>query len=1218
VGNTDIYKLGFLEAYQKVGEVIDMDERRFRTIEAQTYAIYTIFGNGVLDDDPLNPSWRIQNVPGDETGQVVQITSGQGHVAWKSARTTVTVQVKLPPPSGSTTGNVYTFWIYARANETTHDKRTVEFVASTVEISDPDNYIGLGAVVVDYSFTPPTVTCYNDAEHGRVNISLFNTLASLINKHKHIGGANNPSRIDLGLHVQGKLDGSFLENLDLGTVTKGNLAPERLPKISHTILADIGTLTHPEIDSLLEAIENPSSYRLSDLHIANLLQLVLALKKQTGLDTIDEKLINAVFYSPGYNADDHLVSYYSTFASYGLSGVVSPFVPGPNGAGKVDLAIIEKTIHEIYGTNPSAVSSDVIVWTTDLDFTTALDDHQTRINSPEPFPHDIVVSGEGVDGELDIDVPLNYKGVTSTNLDASSNSFDWDGGYKFIDLKTEAAMVPPPPPTLPAPAFDNEFIDNYNVERYFYGTFTSTLDFSSRTKLGIGWGLSADSHPGDVFIYLLYDEGTPIEIIKNGTTTTINISSLVTLRDGDLQTSTTRMYRAINLSEFNVSDMTKITGIGVAWKTANGWDGQEVDFYLLYPNDDEISTIENPNLAVVEKRQVLPDVTSAIFVWNDSLHAETAELVIRFDSGFTTTTYSLLNWDVTLPTNTQVKFRTRSGDDDTNMGVYYDVDPDTHLIDPNSSVGQYFDIHVKLISAPDLVDAPSVQTLSLAFEGPGAPTVKTWDKKLTDLSTEQTGWMEGRKFVNITIGDDYVDGLLTKNSLILTDNSGVGEFLYIRDDNSYSAFNLDGSDEASYQSGETLYTTPYQAWNGGVRTGFENPLDFVVLSDKSVVFADTDNDRLVHVDMDGNFIRAIQGNVRLRNIDRDFVALTADYNPRLGKLWITFSQNITISDKSKIYLQSDQNSISFSVSDVNCVPFAPIDNKSATIQATFSNTFTDLINSWTSPIKILILDGAVTSAGSGGGTGGNGGSPGSGDSGSSECPPPGLFEVFGDGNLTGELKCFDGLEDNTASSVDSGDFNGDGEITSVLQGPGGQVSNVTLSVFSGEVVHYNLFNPVSVQVFEDTGAWVVGTAGADTVAKFDSSSVVSWTIPTTLVALREGFGGSAYLLDNGNVLIAAPASDADGAKGTLMVVNRTNGNVPLFSVPIDGDPVKALPYNNTIEYWVAVNDRSDTGSASRLVRINTSGKITWTWGSGTLTHPTGMAVLENGTLLVSE
>ena len=1232
MGNTDIYKLGFLEAYQKVGEVIDMDERRFRAIEAQTYALYTIFGNGVLDDDPLNPSWRIQNVPGDETGQIVQITPGSGHVAWKSAVTTEVAQVKLPPPTGSTTGNTYTFWLYARANDTTHDKRTVDFVASTVEIDDPDNYIGLGAAVVDYSTTPPVVTCYNDAEHGRVNISLFDTLASLINSHKHIGGANNPSRIDLDLHVQGKLDGSFIDNLDLGTVTKGNLSPDRLPTISHTILSDIGTLTHAEIDSLLETIENPDAYRLSDLHIVNLLQLVLALKKQSGLDTIDETLINAVFYSPGYNADDHLVAYYSTFASYGLTSVTD-YVPGPTGAGAVELAVIDKNIHEIYGTNPSSVNSDVLVWTTDLDFSSALESHQTRIDSPEPYPHDIVVSGTGVDGEINIDIPLYYKGITSTNLDISSDSSDWDGGYRFFDNKTQAIITPPAPPILSAPSFDNEFVDNYGVERYFYTNFSTTQDWSTRTKLGIGWGLSSTSTPGDVYIYLIYDGGTDVNIVQNSTNKTISISSLVTLRDGDLQTSTSRIYRAVNLSEFNVTDMTKISGIGVAWKTSTGWDGQEVEFYLLHPNDDEISTIESPNTAVVEERQILPDTTSSIFVWNDGLYAETAEIVFRFDSGYTTTTYSLLNWDVVLPSNTQIKLRTRAGDDEANMGTYYDVDPDTHLIDANSSLGQFFDIHVKLISAPGLALAPTLKTLTLAFESLGVPSEKIWNKELTDTSNGQTGWMEGQSFVNITIGDDYVDGLLTKNSLILETTSGVGEFQYIRDDNSYNSSLLDGGDEVIYQSGELFYTTPVQVWNGSVRTGLENPLDYVILSDKSTVFCDTDNDRITHCDVNGNFIRAIQGNIRLRTSDRDFVALTATYNPRLGKLWIAFSQNITISDKSKIYLQSDQNSISLGNTDVNCTPFAPIDNKSATIQAAFSSSLISQINAWTSPIKVLILDGAVTTAGSsGGGTGGNPGDSGggtggdtggnnTGDGGSSngttDCPPSGLYENLGEGALTGTLACFTGLED-TTSSVDSGDFDGDGNVTSTLQGPGGQISNITLSVYSGEVVYYNLFNPVSIQVFEDTDSWVTATAGTDSIIKFDSDSIASWTIPSTLISMREGYFGSAYLMDNGNLLVAAPASDVNGAKGTVMVINRTNGNVPLVSLPIDGDPVRALPYSNATEYWVAVNDRSTTGSASRLIRINTSGKITWSWGDGLLTHPTGFAVLDNDTLLISE
>lgn len=1244
MGYTDIYKLFFLEAHMKVGEVIDADERRFRTIEAQTYALYTIFGNGVYeDDDKYKISWRLQTVPGDTSGQVIQVTSGKGHVAWKSAETTETVQVQLPPPTGSTTGNQYTFWIYARANDTTPDQRTVDFVASTVEIDDPDNYIGLGAVEVDYGTSPPTVTPYNDAEHGRVVISLFRTLSDILNKHKHIGGRLNPSQIDLSRHVQNKLDGSYIENLDLSTVTKGVLAPERIPTIPHENLSRIGTLKHPEIDSLLQDLVTPGEYRLADLHIANLLQLAVALKRQAGLSDIDENLVNAILYVPGVTPDS-FVSYYSTFASYGLSGVLTPYVPGPAGAGAVDLAIINKTLRFIYGTNAVTSDSDVLVWTTDTDFNNALDAHITRVNSPEPFPHDISVQDEGIDGYITIDKPLNYKGITSTNLDASTPvgetaSYDWDGGYVFNDLKAEATFTPPPPPIQGAPAFDNKFLDNYDVERYFFFEFSSAQDWTGRTKLGIGWGLDSTSKPGDVFIYLIHENGTPTTIVQNGTSKTIKISSLVTMRDGDLNTSTTRMYNEINLSEFSVSDLTKVTGVGLLWKTATGWDGQEVGFYLLYPNDDEISTQANPNPDVVEYRQVLPDTKSAIFIWNASLFAATAEMVFRFDSNNTTTRYNLVNWDSTEPANTSIVIRTRSGDDDTNMGVYYEVDPDTHLVDSLSSIGRYFDIHVKLVAAPGLASAPSLETLSLAYEGPGAPAIKIWNKKDTNLATEQTGWNEGRKFVNIVIGADYVDGDgKTKNKLLLEKYSNVGEFLYIRQNNTYASTELDGSDEATFENGEALYTTPYQAWHGSVRQGFEGLSDFQILTDDTVVVADTLNDRLVHVDENGDLIRAIQGNIRLRNIDRDFVALTATYNPRLGKIWIAFSQNVNIVDKSKIYLQSDQKSFSFGSDDFNVVPFEPIDNLSATIQATLSTELQEEVNTFTSPLRIMILDGAVSAGTAGGGTG-NGGSSGGGSGGSSGGgggvgggglsigggvvmlsgdPPEGLYEILGTGDFEGELTSEDGLNPNDSEDEDSGDFDGDGEITDTLQGPGGQSGTVILDVTQGEIVFYNLFNPVSVQVFEDTSAWVVATAGASSVIKFDSLSVASWTIPSTLISMREKYYGSAYEMTNGNILIAAPASDADNAKGTVMVINRTNGDVPIVNVPIDGDAVRALPSSTNVEYWVAIDDRSAEGTASRVVRINTTGKVLWSWGTGVLAHPTGLRVLANGHLLVSQ
>jgi hypothetical protein len=52
---------------------------------------------------------------------------------------------------------------------------------------------------------------------------------------------------------------------------------------------------------------------------------------------------------------------------------------------------------------------------------------------------------------------------------------------------------------------------------------------------------------------------------------------------------------------------------------------------------------------------------------------------------------------------------------------------------------------------------------------------------------------------------------------------------------------------------------------------------------------------------------------------------------------------------------------------------------------------------------------------------------------------------------------------------------------------------------------------------------------------------------------------------------------------------------------------------------VLVDDRFNSGKNSKLLRINTSGTVIKSWNNkGLLTKPTGMNVLSNGDLLVSE
>ena len=60
MGNIPIYGFGYVEPNQDLSENIDLDELRFRSIENQMFNLYQIFKNGIIEDDPLVPSWRIQ------------------------------------------------------------------------------------------------------------------------------------------------------------------------------------------------------------------------------------------------------------------------------------------------------------------------------------------------------------------------------------------------------------------------------------------------------------------------------------------------------------------------------------------------------------------------------------------------------------------------------------------------------------------------------------------------------------------------------------------------------------------------------------------------------------------------------------------------------------------------------------------------------------------------------------------------------------------------------------------------------------------------------------------------------------------------------------------------------------------------------------------------------------------------------------------------------
>jgi hypothetical protein len=441
-----------------------------------------------------------------------------------------------------------------------------------------------------------------------------------------------------------------------------------------------------------------------------------------------------------------------------------------------------------------------------------------------------------------------------------------------------------------------------------------------------------------------------------------------------------------------------------------------------------------------------------------------------------------------------------------------------------------------------------------------------------------------------------------------------------------------------------------------------------VLPNNHVVFADTLNDRVIEVDEAGDFVRAIQGNVRLKRNVRDFVALTSYYNADFSTLYICFSQYLTIDDQTKINVQSADQIITFdntgrdpkdvvSVSLFKSVSWtsgagnganipttaAYQGTKSATIQVVFSGTLKTQIESWpVNDIYVNIEAGAVSWNGNDG-IAYDAASGGSDTNYGSELPdyltaPKNLYKnVGGTGEFQSqEFVAFQGLIPDEIVVVD-GDFNGDGILPEgtdttddTLMGPDGQTP-VRVKVFVGKVAMDNLFSPISVQVIEES-QWVVAACGAYSVNRYDSlgSNVSKFQIGIDKVKFIEGKGGSAYLMTNGidlnnrNLLIAAPAQS--GNDGRVMIINQvanqstaTNEiNVSFSTLGLDA--VRALPDQDGLHYWVVLDDVVTNGLSSKVVKFDSSGNIKLEWGSGeqNLTHPVGLQFTDNGDLLISE
>ena len=1221
MGNTPIYGFGYIEPNQDLSENIDLDELRFKAIENQMYNLYQIFKNGIIEEDPTIPSWRIQTYSNEFKLTKITITSGKGFVSYKAGNTTASKDVTLPTIP-ATVGKS-TVYVYAYENANTAVTGDVDFVASLTQINDSVNYIALGYLEIDVNGN--LISLF---ETNRQDITLFSTLSYLIKNHKHIGGTGNPSPIDLSLEVKNQLTSQNISFVDAAKITTGVLNSARLPTISHNSLEDKGNLTHDQLETaLLAVVNNDANDKMSDLSIANRLQMLIALKKSggVGFTFIDSTQINTLTYVPGIYPNT------STNSSTGNSANFAQITSVPS---QYTLATIYDTAPNSSGSGISgSVTSSSFVgdksYVVKNDFLQAKTIASSLGSTNNTFFNNISISGSATTGSFTIDTPLNYLTLSQPVSSIFDTTGSWDTGLVFTTTYASNKV-------------------KVDTSLYAYTLFNQpvSLDFDSKVGFGFSAGLGETGAAlGKIFMFLVVGNGNTdpnlqydqkINFAPNTGTgsSTIYISPATSVKIFDDTTygyiGSTATYSSINLSDFGDSSLkSSVLGFGFYFSTDQGWNAEkQIKFELLTPTDTQINGSGNYDSLVLARRNST-DQTSSVFTWNETYRFKNANFLMRFDSGDSNTQYNQIQYDIDIPTGTKYTIQSRSN---INSDLFYNFktvsETDVIIATPNtsSSTGRYLDVLFSLYANEFQSLAPTVNNLRINYSTVGSATTRTYDRNLTDTTNQKFGWVSDVYYnKNAGYGITNPDN---SNYLKIYDTSNVGNWVYLRNNNLISAASnvLETTVEDGIDAGTLRnYLTPNQIFMKSTNYGLDTPTDYQSLSTGGNIICDSKNDRIILTDINGIFTKVIQGNIRLKLTSRDFVALSASFNPSTRKIFIAFSQNISFVDLTKIYITYDNISVRGDDTRLTGEYLEPIFDSSATYVFTIKNTVEGIaLNAAISNAltkKVRLDKGCFTNSGF---------SINTNTSLSATIPTSTVtttnrtqqFVAGISTSITGTSAVTTGLPTTTTVVNSVTDYNGDGIVSPTdMYGPNSQVDNIILDLWQGPIYFANIYNPVSVQYDETNSLIVIAQPHSNSVLcyKDDTDMTLQWAITSDIVNYYDNKLGSAYLLPNGNVLLGSPASSTTDT-GKLQVYNISNGYIET-KLTFNNDVVKALPgpatdYSN---FYVLTDDVINYGANSRLHLVNNSGTILSTWGDNNeLFHPKGMRIISNDNILISE
>ena len=262
ISRTEKFQLPYLATAGKLTPSIE--SQRYITLDVQLEAIFNVLGNGVISGWELSKTAEPTNgVEGAAANNTLYIKLGKGHINYIAAETTEWYTMSNLP-SGKMS------YIYATTEEDTPLTKVPVFFFSTIPLTQ-DNIIALGTAEFD-----STGVCTTIADGERKDIGFFNVLFNTILAHKH--GQDGVPAVDLANDVKGILSPDSIADIPAERITSGIISPERF-SMSHEDLLNAGTISHEDIDSLIEKLQKSNQRLFGDISASNLLTMIIELKK---------------------------------------------------------------------------------------------------------------------------------------------------------------------------------------------------------------------------------------------------------------------------------------------------------------------------------------------------------------------------------------------------------------------------------------------------------------------------------------------------------------------------------------------------------------------------------------------------------------------------------------------------------------------------------------------------------------------------------------------------------------------------------------------------------------------------------------------------------------------------------------------------------------------------------------------------------------------------